>query len=167
MIAKLLPVVLLALGAGAGVGAGVALRPAPAAVPDGGGADVAATDGAEDHESGDGGGHGKGEEIFVDLDQQFVVPVLEDGRVNSMVVMSLTLDVTAEAEELAQTRRPRLRDSFLRVMLDHANTGGFDGTFTSNGAMDRLRGALKDVGRRELGPGLREVLILDFNRQDV
>ncbi len=60
-----------------------------------------------------------------------------------------------------------MRDSFLQVLFDHANAGGFDGAFTEAGAMDQLRGALREVAQRDLGEELvKDVLILEIARQD-
>ena len=64
--------------------------------------------------------------------------------------------------------KPRLRDSFLKVMFRHANSGGFDGSFTSGRKMDDLKSAL--LGRRARGDGaetpVEEVLITEIARQD-
>lgn len=166
MFAKLLPLALAAIGTAAGVGAGIALRPDPAALADS--ADPAAhgeSAGPAPKAAAPGGAAGGDD--YLELDRQFVVPVLSEGRVGSMVVMSLTLALRPGLREAALDRAPRLHDRFLRVMLDHANSGGFDGTFTANGAMDRLEGALLEAGRAELGAGLTDILVLDLNRQDV
>jgi len=82
-------------------------------------------------------------------------------------VLSLTLEVTPDLEQVVFEREPRLRDGFLRVILDHANTGGFDGTFTSNGAVDAVKARLMETARAELGDGVKDVLLLDIARQDL
>jgi hypothetical protein len=91
---------------------------------------------------------------------------VEKGEVSALVVLSLSLEIAPGQTEAAYTREPKLRDGFLRVLLDHANAGGFQGTFTSNGTMDNLRRALVEKGREELGNALVDVLIQDINRQD-
>lgn len=105
--------------------------------------------------------------VFVDMDRQFVVPVLDDGRVTSMVVVSISLEVDEAAQDAAATREPLLRDRFLRAMLDHANARGFDGAFTSNGSVDQLKRRLLAEARIELGDSARDILIQNINRQDV
>ncbi len=174
MITKLLPVLLAVIGIAGGAGAGYVLRPAPA--PEAG---ATAADGhasgkppASAHGGARGDGHGStaapGEESeFVKLDHQFVVPVLSNGRVISMVAMSLTLDLEPGIRNAVIARQPLLRDRFLRVLMDHANTGGFDGTFTSNGALGALKSALIDAGNTAIGSGVKDVLILDVARQEV
>ncbi|WP_102106667.1 flagellar basal body-associated FliL family protein [Oceaniglobus roseus] len=169
MLRKLLPLLLALVGLGAGVVAGIALRPAPSETPEAG-AELAA--GAP---CGDVAPHGAVAEDappeepteFAKLSNQFVFPLVEDGAVSALVALSLTLEVTPGQTNTVFDREPKLRDGFLRVMLDHANAGGFRGAFTSNDSMERLRKALLEKGREDLGDVLVDVLILDINRQEV
>ena len=163
MLRLALPVVMMLLGLAGGVGAGFLLGgtgmgaagveaagPAPSAERTGAGPADAAAGGTE----------------FVRLNNQFVVPVVREGSVRSLVVMSLTLEVASGNNEAVFDREPRLRDSFLRALFAHANAGGFDGSFTDATAMDPLRDALRDAAREVLGPVARDVLIVDITRQD-
>lgn len=100
------------------------------------------------------------------MNNQFVIPVLEGGRVSAMVVLSLSLDVTTGNTETVYQREPRLRDAFLQVMFDHANVGGFSGSFTDGSNLVTLRGSLKEAADMVLGPVVRRVLITDIARQD-
>lgn len=167
MLRILIPLVLGLTGLGAGVGAGIALRHNPAEAPpeDAGPcgelpAEEPELDPALDPDVPDPTSE------FVDLENQFVIPVVEQGRVGALVVMKLSIETIANGTERVYQREPKLRDRFLRVLLDHANTGGFDGDFTSNGSMDRLRRALLETARLELPETVRDVLILDIARQD-
>ena len=103
---------------------------------------------------------------FVKLNNQFLVPVISDERVKSLVVMSLSLEVTEGTQETVFLIEPRLRDILLRVLFEHANQGGFDGAFTSAVQLDSLREKLRAAGRDILGETLRDVLIVDVARQD-
>lgn len=114
-----------------------------------------------------GDGHDGAATEFVKIDDQFIVPVIEDQRVAAMVILSLTLEVASGQSGGTHARLPKLRDRFLRAMLDHANVGGFSGTFTADGSVEQLRRNLIEVGRKELGAVLSDVLILDMNRQSV
>lgn len=167
MMRLLIPLALGLVGLGAGVGAGVALRGDPLPAPD---ADLVASVAP----CGDAGpGHAeptrsKGEPtVFIRLDKQFVVPVIHDGRVDAMVAMALTLEVDPEIEDTVYSREPKLRDAFLRILLDHANTGGFDGTFTANTVVQTLTGRLLQEGREAVGAGLTDILILDLAKQEI
>jgi flagellar protein FliL len=149
---KLLPVVLALLGLGVGIGAGLFLRPAPAE-------EEMAEEMAAPEEP----------EVppeYVKLNNQFVIPVLVEGRIDAMVILSINLEVTAGSTEAVFSREPRLRDGFLQVLFDHANTGGFRGSFTDGANMVNLRAALKEVATAVLGDMVLDVLIVDIGRQD-
>ncbi|NDW32016.1 flagellar basal body-associated FliL family protein [Salipiger sp. PrR007] len=178
---KLLPLLLALIGTGAGIGAGLFFAPGPNghATPDAGhaepppagaedhtAADMAAADHGEE-ESGDGaaGGH-DGETEYVKLNNQFVVPVVEDARVGALVVLSISLEVSAGSTESIFDEEPKLRDGFLRALFDHANIGGFDGNFTQTPRMEALRRVLFETARNILGARVKDVLITDIARQD-
>lgn len=174
MIRKLIPVLLALLGLGAGVGAGFALRPAGDAPPAEGHGEEAAADvqapeghGAEaPAEAGHDAGAEEGAPEYVKLNNQFVVPVLEGGRVVSMVILSLNLEVGTGQSEAIYAREPKLRDAFLQVLFDHANAGGFRGSFTDGSNLVILRRALLEKARTVAGEAVLDVLISDIARQD-
>ena len=167
---KLIPPALALVGLLVGGGAGYMLRPDPVA--------EAAGDGpaaAEDHAAPDGhaatgeSGHAAspdGPTDYVKLNNQFVVPVVHDGKVAALVVLSLSLEVPAGDSEFVYAREPRLRDALLQVMFDHANAGGFDGAFTESGTMTLLRRALLEAAEQVLDRQVRDVLLTDIVRQD-
>jgi len=162
-VKKLLPLILLLIGAGAGVGAGVFLRPAPEPVPE------AATEEASKEQKKK--AKTKEEEASADyeymkLSNQFVVPIVKKERVSALIVLSLSIEVMAGNKEKIYLKEPKLRDSFLRILFDHANVGGFDGEFTDANNLDILRRALLEIAQRDLGDVIADVLILDIARQD-
>jgi hypothetical protein len=159
---KILPVLLALIGLGAGVGAGLALRPVPEA---GAGAEGAH---AEGEEAGDGGeAENYADFAAVPLGKPFVVPVFHDGAVAAMVVISLAVEVEPEGAEEVAAAEPRIRDGFLKVMFRHANSGGFDGGFTSGQPIEDLKAALAKTLRTLLPDApTGRVLITEIARQD-
>jgi hypothetical protein len=175
MIKKLLPLVLLLVGVGAGVGAGVFLR--PDAIGDPAAVDTADDDAGtveEDHrektavsEHADSEHEKVGTTEFAKLSNQFVVPIVKGDRVIALVVLALSIEVSEGMTETVSLREPKLRDSFLQILFDHANVGGFEGNFTDTQVLGRLRAALKEVAERDLGKDIaRDVLIVEIARQD-
>ena len=170
----LIPVILLLLGIGGGVGAAKFLLPPPeeaamadiAAAPCG---DVPAADHApstaetgHDAPAGDAAAR-----EYARMNNQFVVPVVENGRVAAMVVLSISVEVAAGTTDKVFAAEPKLRDVFLQTLFDHANNGGFEGAFTNATNMRNLRAALRVVARDIVGPDVSDVLIIDILRQDV
>lgn len=172
---KLLPLVLLLVGAGAGVGAGIFLRPEAAVDASeamagreeaaGKTEDHGVEDGDSEHAGNDYADEGAKE--YVQLRNQFVVPIVKGGRVTALVVLALSIEVPAGQTEKVFLREPKLRDSFLQILFDHANVGGFEGNFTDAQILGRLRDALREVAERDLGKALaKDVLIVEIARQD-
>lgn len=171
---KLLPIILLLLGTGAGVGAGVLLRPEPSILADAtsklNNEPVSQTVGKKELEAPDNAaklGSSDQEAEYIKLSNQFVIPIVKKGKVISLVVLALSLEIPSGMKEAVFRREPKIRDSFLQVLFDHANIGGFDGEFTEAGMLDLLRGALREIAQRDLGSDLvSDVLILEIARQD-
>jgi flagellar FliL protein len=149
MIRKILPLLLAATGLAAGAGAGLFLRPAPET------SEKTHAEVAPEHQP-----------DYVKLNNQFVVPVVEGGQVASLVILALSLEATQGASEQIYAREPKLRDAFLQVLFDHANAGGFRGSFTDGSNLVMLREALLEVAQRTLGDLVTDVLIVDIMRQD-
>ncbi|QUS36914.1 flagellar basal body-associated FliL family protein [Falsirhodobacter algicola] len=147
MMRALVPILLAVVALVGGVGAGYALRPASEAEE----APAPAADTAHD---------------YVKLSNQFVVPVLNRGRVTAMVILSLSLETVPDSSATVYAREPKLRDSFLKVLFDHANTGGFDNSFTDADNLVVLRRSLLEAAQRVLGDIVSDVLIVDIMRQD-
>lgn len=165
---KLIPVILALVGLLGGGAAGYVLRPAPAEEPE------AAAEGAHTNAAPAEGGHAAaGTEDpeqptseYVKLNNQFVVPIIESERVRSLVVLSLSLEVTVGSTEKVYAAEPKIRDILLQVLFDHANAGGFQGAFTDTAKMEDLRRALLEAVRNVLGEAVTAVLVSDIVRQD-
>lgn len=164
----LLPVLLAVIGLVGGLAAGHVLSPAPEPTEE---TDAAAEDyatvvpGADPYapapDTPEGGW------AYANLDSQFVVPVMGQGRVASMIVMSIALEVTPDAENDVYAREPKLRDGFLRVLFQHERAGGFHDVLTDTRLLDDLRGRLLAVAQGVMGAAVNDVLVTDMLRQDL
>ena len=173
---KILPIILALIGTGAGVGAGIFLAPEPTpshtetsseATGDEGDAEHPAEAHTADDHAPDGDDHDEGAtKAFIKLSNQFVIPVVEDDRIRSLVVIALSLEVPTALTEDVYAREPKLRDVFLRAMFDHANIGGFEGNFTESQRLAILRRALLESARSVMGKDVSDVLITEIARQD-
>ncbi|WP_299047542.1 flagellar basal body-associated FliL family protein [uncultured Tateyamaria sp.] len=157
---KLLPLILLLVGLGAGVGAGVFLRPDPEPV------EVVEGEMPQDASMPADPPEDTLNREYVKMNNQFVVPVVNDDTVQALVVLSLSLEVPAGQKDAIYSREPKLRDSFLQVLFDHANVGGFDGAFTNSNNLAVLRAALREVAQKDMGDQITDVLIVEIARQD-
>lgn len=164
---KLLPLILIIMGGGAGVAAGLVMKPAPEAEVAAEAPAEAATPKEESIPDAEDPKPGELSFEYVRLKNQFVLPVVRDEIVRSVVVISLSLEVTPGSSDVTFSVEPRLRDGFLQTMFDHAAIGGFDGAFANNQNLKRLRRALKESAYAVLGDRVNDVLITDIVRQDM
>jgi flagellar basal body-associated protein FliL len=173
---RLLPILIALFGLVGGAGAGWWLKPPPApeAEPclDAEGheqePDPCAADEAADEEALEAPYDGDYAELseFVELRRQFIVPVVSQSEVASLVVLTLSLETEPGKVEPVLAREPKLRDALLRVLFDHAATGGFFGDFTAEPVMRDLRRNLRKAARLVAGPAVRDVLVTEIMRQD-
>ncbi|PVH28215.1 flagellar basal body-associated FliL family protein [Pararhodobacter oceanensis] len=180
---KLLPILLLLVGLGAGAGLGFVMQ--PEADPDAVAGAHAPEDAADDatHGAGDAAGVVLAEAgsspsatghyapapanvQTVRFPNQFVVPLIDEGRVHALVVIAIALEMDARFDFSMMTHEPRLRAIFLQLFFDHANLGGFDGVFTSGESLLALRRSLREAARIEIGTEVSDVLITELVRQE-
>jgi flagellar protein FliL len=158
MIRKIIPILLVLVGLGAGIGAGLFLRPAPA--------EHATEEADGEHKAENPEAEPEVPPEYVKLNNQFVVPVMLEGRVISMVILSLSLEVEPGTSQEIYAREPKLRDVFLQVLFEHANSGGFQGSFTDGSNLVLLRKTLFEAATKIMGEAVKDVLISDIARQD-
>ncbi len=178
---KLFPIIFLILGLGVGVGAGAFLAPGEKKDSHGDPENGHQTDSHADTradeshaEKGDAShgatkdehGHKAAAFDYLKLTKQFVVPVVEDDKISALVMVSLSLETRPGISEEFYEVEPKLRDSFLQVLFDHANIGGFNGAFTSSSNLELLRKSLLEAAKKELGDDVNQVLIMSVSRQD-
>lgn len=168
---KLAPLLLALLGTSAGVGAGLAMRPEHTEI-------IAINPCGTNEETPHDEAHNTAppetvnpeentDSDYVKLNNQFVVSVVEGGKIAALVVMSLSMEVVPGTAEAVFEQEPKLRDVFLQVMFEHSNAGGFSTEYTNTSNMILLRDALRETARRTMGATVRDVLIQDFVRQDI
>lgn len=104
--------------------------------------------------------------VSMPLPEQFFVPIVRNGSLRAVMVLSLGLEVVESGVEPLHAREFQLRDALLRALMIHANTGGFDGNFTAEPRLHLLGETLLEAARKVGGEDVRAVLIGDIARQE-
>ena len=104
--------------------------------------------------------------IYMKFKRQFVVPVMKDGKIESLVLLNLNLELKPEAPSNTYTLEPKLRDAIMRELLALSHAGVFSHDLTSADTYDKLRAALLFASESIITDGVKNVLILDLARQD-
>lgn len=127
----------------------------------------------EEKKAGDhGGGHGKdaGDEAaygYMKFSRQFVVPVIGQSGVTSMIVLDINIEVPPSETEKVYLQEPKLRDSLLSTLLSLSNNGAFSSQILDQANLDAMRARLLESARAIIGESAQNVLILNITRQDV
>jgi len=137
----IVPILLLGLGTGAGIGAAIFLKEEPVAQDQAHAVDCVAPQNTQELEEmltePDPDDVVSAE--YVTLDNQFVVPIVKDDKIDALIVLTVNIEVPAGGKDIVTLAEPKLRDKFLQVLFEHANLGGFSGNFTSSSNMRILR----------------------------
>ncbi|MBI1393850.1 MAG: flagellar basal body-associated protein FliL [Alphaproteobacteria bacterium] len=104
---------------------------------------------------------------YFKFSRQFVVPIIVDDGVKSLVLLDLNLEMDASAAESFYVREPKLRDALMNELLDIANQGRFNGVLTDRRNLELIRVDLLNTMHDVEGESVHDVLILDIMRQDL
>lgn len=168
---KLMPILIAVMGLAGGLVGGAMMKPdamagdAHAEAGDGDHAKPAKAakaghGGAHDDHAG--GGHAEGaakaDMVYVGLKKPFFAPVLRNGDRHTLVRLDIHLEVPADMEGAIEKHEPKLRDGFLRAVMNFAHEGGFARVHGSDG-FEILSDDLLLSARDILGDGVKRVLI--------
>ena len=112
------------------------------------------------------GGDSDGATTYMNFKRQFVVPVMNHGATESLILLNLNLELGPDAPENPYLMEPKLRDALMRALLRLSHEGVFSGDLTSAKTYDEIQITLLESVSAILGQGLKSVLILDLSRQD-
>jgi flagellar basal body-associated protein FliL len=152
---KLLPVLIALIGLGGGVFGGAMLKPAPEMTEH---ADAKGHDKAKDADAEHGEEHAEEEFVYANLKKPFFVPVAQPGQRNMIVRLDIHLEVPEALSEKVTMQEPKLRDAFLRTVMNFSHEGGFARVKGGEGFII-LRDDLLLSARAVLGQDVKNVLI--------
>ncbi|MGF1500249.1 MAG: flagellar basal body-associated FliL family protein [Paracoccaceae bacterium] len=151
----LLAVVMISLGIGLGLGLGSYLRSTePSVTQD------------SKHTGEDEGKNTQDKSTYFTIDDQIIVPIVDDGKTKALMLFELALEIPDWDPAFIRAQEPKLRDSFLRELLFISHTGAFSKKYTNERVIEKVKRKLLAAARYHLGRDVKEILILDFLRQD-
>ncbi len=103
---------------------------------------------------------------FLKFKRQFVVPVIGEDRVNALVLLNIGISLSGDVKEELFQLEPKFRDAFMRELLSMSNAGYFNDGLTDPQTYEVLRETLLRAAKDIENVGVRDILILDFARQD-
>jgi flagellar basal body-associated protein FliL len=166
------------LKSGSGGGHAAAVETAANGEPGDHGDDHGTDHGSSGHAAASGGGHGnaaatKGGSgassttMYYRFSREFVVPLIENGRVASLVILNINLEVDAAISGTLFSKEPALRDNIMTTLIALSNDGRTFESITNVENYESLRAMVLMNLKQVMPTGINNVLILDMARQDV
>ncbi|MBC9246409.1 hypothetical protein H4P12_06715 [Paracoccus sp. 11-3] len=141
-----------------GVTAGDMLKPQPKTETPVGEAPQTAAEGPGPEEK-------KGKTAWFTFPNQFFIPIMRNGDMGAVMIMTLSIETEKAHLDAMQQQEHRLRDALLRQLMIRANSGGFDGNFTSEASLGTLRKDLLAAVDEVSDLPITAILIEDIARQ--
>ncbi len=160
---KLIPIILMIIGGAIGGGVGFVMKPPSETTCE----DTADKADCEEKAPAEEMVEDEADKYYLAMKNQFVIPVIREELVRSLVVLSLSLETSPDHSETLFSREPKIRDVLLQVLFDHSHIGGFDGAFTESSRLSVLKVALLEATQSVVGPIVTDVVITDIVRQEI
>ncbi|WP_158535271.1 flagellar basal body-associated FliL family protein [Hyphomonas pacifica] len=108
-----------------------------------------------------------GEVTFYKFSREFVVPMIEDDRVKSLVILNLNLEIDTSISQELFSKEPVLRDNIMTTLVKLSSGGKTMDSITDVDNYETLRSMILRNLQNEIPEGIHNVLILDMARQDL
>ena len=105
--------------------------------------------------------------IYYKFTREFVVPIVRNGRVSSLVILNLNLEADASMGRKLYDMEPKLRDNIMTTLITLSNDGTTFESMTSVKNYESIRSlVLQNLGS-VVKEGITNVLIVDLAKQDI
>lgn len=119
------------------------------------------------------GGHGSkgsaasGDVSYYNFTREFVVPIIRDEQVVSLVILNLNLEVDSSISGKLFGMEPKLRDNIMTTLIGISNDGHTFNNMTDVENYEYIRASVLENLQEKVATEIRNVLIMDMARQDV
>lgn len=172
IITSIVAVIFIAVGSFAGV---VLKTPSTAGAS---AADEAAEDHGDDHDGDhdkkkkdshgdDGYGKGSGDAAYYKFSREFVVPIMRNGQVKSLVILHISLEADSATTEKLFSEEPKLRDNIMTTLIGLSNDGRTLERPTEVSNYETIRAMVLMNLKDAISDNIRNVLIVDVAKQDL
>jgi flagellar basal body-associated protein FliL len=105
--------------------------------------------------------------IYYKFSREFVVPIIRDSRVTSLVIMNLNLEADASISQKLFEMEPKLRDNIMTTLITLSNDGTTLESMTSVENYESIRSMIMMNLQSVVSTGIHNVLIVDLAKQEV
>ncbi len=110
---------------------------------------------------------GNSDTIYFKFSREFVVPIIRNERVESLVILNLNIEADADISQQLFSMEPKLRDNIMSTLITLSNDGTTFESITDVESYESVRALVLMNLRNVVASGIRNVLIVDMARQDL
>ncbi|MCA8901816.1 MAG: hypothetical protein KDA53_11250 [Hyphomonas sp.] len=120
---------------------------------------------------GGGGGHGGGgmssDVIYFKFSREFVVPIMGEERVESLVILNINLEADSSISGKLFSMEPKVRDNIMTTLIELASDGETMRTLGDVDSYETMRTMVLMNLKKVFPSGIENVLIVDMGKQDL
>ena len=113
------------------------------------------------------GGSGSSDVIYFKFTREFVVPIMRERKVESLVILNINLEVDSSVSSKLFSMEPKIRDNIMTTLIQLSNDGKTFENITDVESYETIRAMVMMNLQKTLPTGLENVLIVDIAQQDL
>ncbi|MDP1556534.1 MAG: flagellar basal body-associated FliL family protein [Hyphomonas sp.] len=113
------------------------------------------------------GGATSGGVVYYKFTREFVVPIIRNGRVQSLVILNLNIEADESISQKLFEMEPKLRDNIMTTLITLSNDGKTFESMTTVENYESIRSMVLMNLKTVVSTGINNVLIVDFAKQEV
>lgn len=116
---------------------------------------------------GHGGGAASGDVVYFKFTREFIVPLMHDRKVESLVILNINLEADSSVSQKLFSMEPKIRDNIMTTLIELSNDGRTFENLTDVENYETLRAMILLNLQKVVPTGLQNVLIVDIAQQDL
>jgi flagellar protein FliL len=105
--------------------------------------------------------------VYHKFSREFIVPIMEDGRVKSLVILNINLEAESSISQTLFEMEPKLRDNIMTTLIGLSGDGVTFDNLTDVDSYETIRSMILMNLETIVASGITNVLIVDMARQDL
>ena len=122
---------------------------------------------SSDHGGGDKGAAGSSDVVYFKFTREFVVPIMHDRKVASLVILNINLEADSGISQKLFSMEPKIRDNIMTTLIELSNDGQTFDNITDVESYETIRAMVLMNLQKAIPTGIENVLIVDIAQQDL
>ncbi|WOR14495.1 hypothetical protein RYZ27_12005 [Hyphomonas sp. FCG-A18] len=108
-----------------------------------------------------------GDVMYHRFSREFVVPIMRENRVRSMVILNLSIEADSSLSARLFAEEPKVRDNIMTTLIMLSNEGDTLENFTDIESYETIRSMVLKNLDSIFATGIHNILIMDIAKQDL